>query len=310
VFWSIGQHEQKKDALRKKHMNYDGTAHVIKTEGTTYERAHIAKLLEVCSQYEGLDFPFPVEEMQSQPGDRPGLLLYYQDETLLGFAYLQYGSELEVYGMVHPDYRRKGIGMALFQAAQVISRQIGAKRLLLVCDSASTAGRAFAEAVGGTYHFSEHQMKLDTNNIKRPPVWHPYLQFRRAESAEAPIIAHLIARSFGDPEEEVADWVAADILKANQRFFLASLQAQPIGTLRTVSSGQQVDIAAFGVLPDYRGQGYGRQMLLSIVDLLLQEDWQRIGLDVETENDNALGLYQACGFYVTRTYDYYQIMER
>src|SRR5215472_9409637 len=161
VFWSIGQHDQKNDALRKKHMNYDETAHVIKTEVTTSERAHIAKLLEVCSQYENLDFPVPVEAMQSQPGNRPDQLLYYQDETLLGFAHLQYGPELEVYGLVHPDYRRNGIGMALLQAARVIYRQAGAKHLLLVCDSASVAGRAFAEAVGGKYHMSEHQMKLD-----------------------------------------------------------------------------------------------------------------------------------------------------
>ena len=103
MFWSRGQHEQKNDALRRKHMNYDETAHVIKTEVTTSERAHIAKLLEVCSQYEGLGFPVPVEEMQSQPGNRPDQLLYYQDETLLGFAHLQYGPELEVYGLELAD---------------------------------------------------------------------------------------------------------------------------------------------------------------------------------------------------------------
>lgn len=82
-----------------------------------------------------------------------------------------------------------------------------------------------------------------------------------------------------------------------------------IGALRTVSFGEQIDIATFGVLPSYRGRGYGRQMLLAIVDLLLEEHWPDIALDVETRNANALGLYESCGFRKIRTCDYYQVLE-
>jgi ribosomal protein S18 acetylase RimI-like enzyme len=291
-------------------MNFSRPTPSIKTEVTDHDRVMIARLIDLCQKQEGLTFPIPVEEMRSSPGQKPKQLLYYQDdreETLLGFVYLQYGPQLEVYGLAHPAYRRQGIGRALFQAAEDVQNQLGIAELLLVCDHMSPAGRAFAEAMGGRYTMSEHQMLLAPSSITRPDVWRPQLQFRRATEAEAPLVAHLIAESFGDPVEDVAKWVEADIRKASQRFFLGLLQDQPIGALRTVAEGQFVDIAAFGVLPSYRGQGLGRQMLLSIIDLLLEENWQGIRLDVETENDHALRLYQRCGFHVIGSYDYFQM---
>jgi ribosomal protein S18 acetylase RimI-like enzyme len=288
-------------------MNFSRPAPAIKSELTDRDRVMIAGLIDLSQQQEGLGFPIPVEEMRSSTEQEPEQLLYYQEETLLGFAHLQYGPQLEVYGLTHPAYRRQGIGKALFQAAQSVQQQVGIAELLLVCNHLSSTGRAFAEAMGGRYTISEHQMLLDPSSITRPDAWRPGLQFRRATAAEAPLVAHLIAQSFGDPAEDVASWVQSDIRKPTQRFFLGLLHDKPIGTLRTVGEGQFVDIAAFGVLPAYRGQGYGRQMLLSIIDLLLEEDWRGVRLDVETDNDHALRLYQGCGFHVTGSYDYFQI---
>jgi ribosomal protein S18 acetylase RimI-like enzyme len=290
-------------------MNFSRPAPVIKTDVTDYDLVMIARLIDFSQQQEGLEFPISAEEMRSSPGHRPNQLLYYEEGTLLGFVHLQYGPQLEVFGLVHPAYRRQGVGKALLQAVRTVQEQAEIAELLLVCDHTSPTGGAFAEAMGGRYTMSEHQMLLDPSSITRPYLWRPELQVRRATEAEAPLIAHLIAQSFGDPEEEVATWVQTDIRKATQRFFLALLQDQPIGTLRTVRADQFMDIAAFGVLPAYRGQGFGRQILLSIVDLLLEEHWQGIRLDVETENDHALRLYQVCGFRVIATYDYFSMSQ-
>lgn len=288
-------------------MSQQTTPGIIKTEITASDLTNLAALIEECQQHDGLDFLVPVEEMQSQSDNKPALLLHYQHETLTGFAYLQYGPDIEIYGMVHPAYRRQGVGKALLNAAQEVRGREGEGGLLLVCDSASPAGKLFAQATGGQYRFSEHRMVLDPASIQRPPLQTQKVELRRAEVAEAPLFAHLVAQAFGDLEEEMAQWVATDILAENQRFYIGFLEGEPIGDLRTVSFGGQIDIATFGVLPAYRGRGYGRQMLLAIVDLLLEEGWPHIALDVETKNANALGLYQSCGFHTTHTYDYYEI---
>ncbi|MBA2286066.1 MAG: GNAT family N-acetyltransferase [Ktedonobacteraceae bacterium] len=280
----------------------------IKTELTARDRTNIAKLVEKYNLDEGMDFPVPLEEMLAPAGNKPVQLLHYQGDILTGFVYLQHGSEIEIYGMVHPDHRRKGVGTALLEAARAVRQQHEAHGLLLVCDSALSSGKAFAEASGGAYRFSEHRMVLDPSRIERPQLPpEQQVQLRRAAVAEVPILTHLVSHAFADPEEETADWIAADMLADNQRFYIGLLEGQPIGALRTVSFGEQIDIATFGVLPPYRGRGYGRQMLLAIVDLLLEEHWPTVALDVETKNANALGLYESCGFRTIRTYDYYQL---
>ena len=292
-------------------MNSHQTPGAIKTGVTATDRANIAQLIEDYNHYEGVDFPVALEEMLAPSGNKPAQLLHYQGDTLTGFVYLQHGPEIEIYGMVHPEHRRKGVGTALLQAAQAVQRQEGTETLLLVCDSALAAGKAFAEAVGGEYRFSEHHMVLDPNSIKRPQVSPgQQVQFRRAEATEVPILTHLVSRAFDDPEEETASWIATYILADNQRFYIGLLNGQPIGVLRNASLGEQSYIATFGVLPAYRGHGYGRQMLLAIVDLLLAEHWPDISLDVETKNANALGLYESCGFRTSRTYDYYRVTEK
>jgi ribosomal protein S18 acetylase RimI-like enzyme len=285
----------------------------IKTEVTASDRANIARLINDYLLYEGVDFLVPLEEMLAPTGDTPAHLLHYQGNTLTGFAYLQHirpDSEIEIFGMVHPDHRRKGIGTTLFEAAKAAWQQRGATGLLLVCDGSLPSGKAFASANRGEYRFSEHRMVLDPARIQPPRLSQgQQIQFQRAEVTEVPILTHLVSQAFDEPGEEMENWIMESISADNQRFYIGLLDGVPIGALRTVSFGDQIDIATFGVLPPYRGRGYGRQMLLAIVHLLLEEDWPNIALDVETKNANALGLYESCGFHKIRTCDYYQIIE-
>jgi ribosomal protein S18 acetylase RimI-like enzyme len=37
------------------------------------------------------------------------------------------------------------------------------------------------------------------------------------------------------------------------------------------------------------------------------EDWERILIEVETENRNALGLYLSLGYRVVQTYGFYEV---
>jgi len=291
-------------------VNQHGPRGNIKTEVTASDRTNIARLIEDCGRYEERYFPAPVEVMLAPSENDPAQVLHYEGDLLTGFVSLQYGPQIEIYGVVHPDHRRKGVGTILLEEVKAILWQEGTHGLLLVCNSALPYGKAFAEATRGVYRFSEHRMVLDPGSIERsllPPG--QQVQFQRAAVADVPILTHLVSQAFDDPEEETANRITVDIRTDHQRFYIGWLEGQPIGALRTVSFGEQIDIATFGVLPPYRGRGYGRQMLLAIVDLLLEEHWPTISLDVETKNANALGLYKSCGFRAIRTYDYYQVIK-
>ena len=66
-------------------------------------------------------------------------------------------------------------------------------------------------------------------------------------------------------------------------------------------------IYGLGVLPEHRGKGFGRAILMMAVEKLKEANAREIKLQVVTENSNALNLYKSCGFVETSIMDYYEI---
>jgi len=91
------------------------------------------------------------------------------------------------------------------------------------------------------------------------------------------------------------------------RYYVAVLEnVGVIGKLDVSLAEQAGFIYGFGVLPEYRGRGYGRQLLAYTMQTLLALGKTQIALEVATANKNALSLYQSCGFRETGSYDYYR----
>ena len=60
----------------------------------------------------------------------------------------------------------------------------------------------------------------------------------------------------------------------------------------------EAHITTFGVHPDWRRQGIGRQLLLNVVDLAVTLHARRMTLEVRASNDAAQTLYRSFGFEV------------
>ncbi|MNW11442.1 ribosomal-protein-alanine N-acetyltransferase [compost metagenome] len=73
--------------------------------------------------------------------------------------------------------------------------------------------------------------------------------------------------------------------------------------------GESGFIYGFCVLPEYRGKGYGRQILSQTITALKEKDQAvEIKLEVSVENEKALGLYESCGFATRNANDYYVLL--
>ena len=265
------------------------------------------QLAELCNRLEGLDLPLDFEPVEVGSGAQAGQFLYYERGSLVGFASLEGITDPELCGMVHPDHRRKGIGRALLAAALEECRSRGLRSLVLACDQACPAGSAFASAVGARYLDSEYRMLLDPRSVDRSRPRHDGLVMRQASAQDAGAIARIVAAAEGVREDAAGRSVERRMRDPNQRYFISALQSEPVGTLRVSRHDPSVYIATFAVLPAHQGRGYGRQMLLDTVDLLLAERRDNIRIEVETDNHNAPSLYRSCGFRETSTYDYYLI---
>jgi ribosomal protein S18 acetylase RimI-like enzyme len=292
-------------------MNQNRPNVVSRGELTAAEHQAVEALRAICNQADGLKLKLNVDGPPDSP-DAPDRFLVWDGDRLAGFCSLDGHHEVEICGMVHPADRLQGRGHALFAAAVAECRRRAAETVLLICEFGSPAGQRFGAAVGGRYAFAEHHMELDAAAplaAAATRAGDPRLTLKRAVPEDASAIAAITARAFDSSLEEARERIAADLAApAQQWWYLASLGDLPIGSLKVYPwAADGAGIYAFGVLPEYRGRGLGRQILTETIALLRATQRTRLSLEVETENAPALGLYRSCGFTMTTTYGYYAV---
>lgn len=58
----------------------------------------------------------------------------------------------------------------------------------------------------------------------------------------------------------------------------------------------EAEIGNICVLPELRGQGVGRKLMEELLNILKSVEVTRIFLEVESDNEGAIALYEKCGF--------------
>jgi ribosomal protein S18 acetylase RimI-like enzyme len=271
---------------------------------TPQERDEVEALRGICRQHEELELPLPGNEVNQ--------FLYYAEGSLIGFVSLpveEPEGSIELLGMVHPGYRRRGIGRTLLDAARTECRQRGIPTFLVVCEDSSRSGVAFTQTVGGQYRFSEYRMELDPTSTRNVPPGREEILLERAGPNDAEALARLQAASMDRWLEETRRRVAHWFASPDQRFYVGMRQGEPVGSLRVfqIEEESTVYLHTFGVLPEYRGRGYGRQILGKVIDDLLAECWGHVRIEVDVENAVALALYRTSGFREIAAYHYYEL---
>jgi ribosomal protein S18 acetylase RimI-like enzyme len=284
---------------------------VKKSTLTPAELTEIEQLAELCNRYEDLHMRLDFGMLRARPGDIVTDFLYYRDDLLLGYLSLDnWGSEeREAVAMVHPDFRRQGIFNELFEATKEECIRRGIHRLKLVCERSSVAGQACAKAIGARHSFSEHEMVLE--NFRDSNMFDENLFFHQANRSDIDALVAVQAASFNDSELFLRTKLVQFWQDPQRRFYLMTFGEgevsckEPVGSLRLDELDRGIGIYAFGVVPDYRRRGFGRQMLEEVIRITRSRSQKPIMLDVEVDNAAAIALYTSCGFQIKTTYDYY-----
>lgn len=280
--------------------------HDIKTGVLDHDRSGVEALLRVCREADGIEPAFFLDAPRLGFDATTSFGIHVGIE-LVGFAHLPDDAEPEGSVIVRPDARRRGIGRALAEAVRTEATRRGLPEILLVTNAASIAGVVFLAALGAHYDFAEYRLKHRAEAPVAVGPRYPDLELVAASPADTEVLAHIRAAAFGEEFAETRASIAERFREENRRYFLGTLAGEPIGLLRVGYWPEGADITSFGVLPARQGCGYGRQMLLDAVVLLREEGWEPITIEVATDNEHALGLYQSCGFAVIARYDYHRL---
>ncbi len=272
---------------------------------TESDIADITNLIATCNSHDGLRMRIKPVNLRKRPKGTVNDFMYYEDGRLIGYlSGDSYGTkEKEITGMVHPDYRRRGIFHALFETARETYRRAGAERLVLICERSSASGQAWVATTGAMHDFSEHEIVLGTYHERGKSM--DGLEVRLATEADTEPIVAILATDSGN-ETDVRAWVSYLLAHPEEsNFFLATLHGKALGTIRLDDRGDEMGIYGFEVRMGYRGLGYGRQIMEYVIRYSQSKFPKPIMLDVDTTNTNAIGLYRSVGFEIRTTYNYY-----
>ena len=222
--------------------------------------------------------------------------MFYDDNKLVGYAGICDfgGDEIEVNGMVHPEYRRRGIFTRLFSLVKDEFNKRDSKGMLLLSDNNSIGGISFIKRITDDYHHSEYDMNLDMDVIHKENF--DNLVFRKAAKED---ITKIAGENFEFINDNDIDGILFDST------YVLETGNVIIGRVRLEIVDNIGGIYGLEILPEFRGKGYGRELLIRSINKLKESKVNAINLQVETKNNNALNLYKSCGFKVNYTMDYY-----
>jgi ribosomal protein S18 acetylase RimI-like enzyme len=264
----------------------------------------IAELEQQVVETDGGRLKLEWATLRGRSAQRVEDLLFWQEDRLVGFLGLYVhgsGAPPELAGMVAPDARGRGIGATLLDAALRLCRQRGDRQPLLIVPRASAAGKRLAQSRGAVLDHSEHALVLSGEPARghsEQPV-----SLRPAIAADLPLVGQLLEQGFGHPPGELANRSGAP----REGTTIVELEGVAVGTLRIRRQGSAADIHGFVIETSRRGRGIGRAALRCACDQLRADGARSIGLEVDVENDRALGLYTSVGFTPVITEDYYAL---
>lgn len=229
-------------------------------------------------------------------------LYYIEDELVAYLGISSFGSHIgEICGMTHPDWRRRGLFRKLLELAVRECEKRNFNKVLLLTDGKSDSGHNFIEAVGGNYECSEYRMKLMNQGTYEELA---DIDLRKSNPSDRKEIKRQDAIFIDDDEEseELIDQEAAE----NEAVYMIERDKEVIGKIRVEYNGEAAAIYGFGILPDFRGKGYGKAALKKTLKIINEKNIRNIELDVACKNNTALNLYKACGFEEKSVMNYYK----
>lgn len=231
--------------------------------------------------------------------------LYYYDGNLVSYLGICDfgGNVLELNGLTHPEYREQGLFGRLFALAVQEAKRAGQETVLLLTDEKSVSGNQFIEKAGGSYKTSEFRMKLFEKTELKGFAAYEDITLKTADQSDLNEIARQNALHFNTTEESEAALLDESML--HDGIYMIQLKGETIGKIHVDYEDNYAFIYGFGILPEFRGRGYGKSAFSNILSIIKGKNIANVELDVESKNRNALNLYKSFGFEEMSVMNYY-----
>lgn len=252
--------------------------------------------------------------------DIPVFFLALDGTELIGYLsiFLPEVRTAELNALVHPGYRRQGIFTELLQQAKNALSAIGTEELVFVCEPSSADATATMLALNAEKQSSEYQMLLESS--AETPISFQHIQSDTCASKTAscklleatpedlPLLGRMNALFF-ETSDEMGEFFAEDSYYTPgitvYKYVIPDKHKKyvPIGTVCFCKETHSGNIFGLGILPEYRGHGYGKDLLLQLLACIPSD--KTVYLQVSSRNAAAFQLYQKAGFQIIAQQDFW-----
>ncbi|SFR21299.1 mycothiol synthase [Lentzea waywayandensis] len=228
-------------------------------------------------------------------------------------------------GVVHPEFRREGIGLQLLPRLATLAHDLHVARHpdlpLAVCTMVESRAEGHVALVeklgfGADRYFYELEVALGESLAQVPiPSGYEIVPFSAARDEEVRQVCNAaFAQHWGSVDRSPEEWAAS--FTDSKRFvpessFLALFQGAVVGfvlarhypVVEEMTGVRELWIGDVGTLEEHRGRGVATALLSWTLAQSRTQGYQRAGLSVDSANSTrALGVYERAGFEVARTW--------
>ncbi|MGM8215434.1 GNAT family N-acetyltransferase [Bacillaceae bacterium W0354] len=271
---------------------------------TDQQLSDIERLQMITEQHDKIELKlrwYFLHSRKTQNND----FFYYEGEQLLGYLALYYvGGAYELCGMVHPKHRQKGIFTQLFNQVLDALKTRKSKTLYINAPPESETAKKTLEKMGAKYAYSDYQMRWSKQDLDEEDA---SIKLRNATRTDFETCVNLDMLGFNLTKEESKYLNEVWFDEIAHRILMIEHEGKVVGKIQLKSEGIESYIFGFTVFPEYRRQGIGRKALTEAVRME-SELGHVIFVEVGTDDETGLHLYESVGFKTFQTQDYYRYM--
>jgi ribosomal protein S18 acetylase RimI-like enzyme len=265
------------------------------------------ELCDMCQKYDGNAVAL-YRHLLSQNRGRPSSILYYQDTLLVGFlgAFFFHTNACEIALMVSPKYRRQGIASRMLDVILPLIRSEGINTVIF--SSPPELNDLWFWASGLQKQGREYRMQRVSQESISLVMPHQVF-IRLATPADIPVLCTIGEACFPSEEDDRLTRFTSVLYDPHHTVFLITQHGMPVGKAHILWQENSARFSDIAILPTVQRQGLGGFLLSYCINHALLKGKTDLRLDVESHNQQALGLYTQLGFQINNAHDYWTIEE-
>ena len=267
----------------------------------------IQTLAQFGKEIDRLDYSYPLNlTLLNKPFSRGFCILAYDEERnhLVGVITAVDKIGFDTYEwsfLVDPMYRKAGLEDALFSLLSKAFQDRQAVGELVALNEKDLYARKIIEHYGYTYSFSEAIFEAAAEEAKMNPSVH----IRPYEESDLERLIEIFRETFGDLRDETLELIEMNTNVPGRVIWVAEMDGEVVGTLTTAKEEMSQWVTSVAVYPNHQRKGVATALLEWAKDFAYRSGEQRVLLEVEMENEEALSVYLKAGFRKSLQIDFF-----